>query len=78
MKLPTLPGECKTSKSKPIFKTGGRTDPRNYRPMSRLPLVSKIMENSIHFQIEDYLKEKLIYMYQQGFRTNHSTDFCLA
>ena len=37
------------------------------------------MEKSIHFQIEDYLnKKKLIYMYQSGFRTNHSTDLCLA
>ena len=41
-------------------------------------LVSKIMEKSIHFQIESYLNKKiLIYMYQSGFRTNHSTDPCL-
>ena len=44
-----------------------------------MPLVSKIIEKSIHFQIEDYLnKKKLIYMYQSGFRTNHSTDLCLT
>ena len=44
-----------------------------------MPLVSKIIEKSIHIQIEDYLnKKKLIYMYQAGFRTNHSTDLCLS
>ena len=47
--------------------------------MTLLPLVSKIIEKSIHFQIEDYLnKKKLIYMYQPGFRTKHSINLCLA
>ena len=32
----------------------------------------------IHFQIEDYLKKKLIYMYQPGFRADQSLDFCLS
>ena len=62
IKLSTIPQECKIAKLNPIF---------------LLPLVSKIIEKSIHFQIEDYLnKKKLIYMYQSGFRTNHSTDLC--
>ena len=75
----TFQEECTIAKLKPIFKKGARTDPRNYRPISLLPLVSKIIEKSIHFQIEDFLnKKKLIYMYQSGFRTNHSTDLCLA
>ena len=79
IKLSALTEECKIAKLKPIFKKGARTDPKNYRPISLLPLVSKIIEKSIHFQIEDYLnRRKLIYMYQSGFRTNHSTDLCLA
>ena len=79
IKLSTFPEECKIAKLKPIFKKGARTDPKNYRPISLLPLVSKIIEKSIHFQIESYLnKKKLIYMYQSGFRMNHSTDICLA
>ena len=78
IKLSTFPEECKIAKLKPIFKKGARTDPKNYRSISFLPLVSKIIEKSIHFQIEDFLnKKKLIYMYQSGFRTNHSTDLCL-
>ena len=67
IKLSTFPEECKIATLKLIFKTGARTDP-NYRPISLLPLVSKIIETSIHFRIENYLdKKKLIYRYQSGF-----------
>ena len=79
IKLSTFPEECKIAKSKPIFKKGTMTNPKNYRPISHLPLVSNIIENSIHFQIKgDLNKKKLIYMYQSDFRTDYSTDFCLA
>ena len=79
LKLSTFPEECKIAKLKPIFKKGARTDPKNYRPVSLLPLVSKIIVKSTHFQIEDYLnKKKLIFMYESWFKTNHSTDLCLA
>ena len=79
IKLSTFPEECKIAKLKLIFKKGARTDHRNHSPISLLPLVPKTIEKSIHFQIESYLnKKKLIYMYQSGFRTNHSTDLCLA
>ena len=73
IKLSTFPEECKIAKLKPVFKKGARTDPKNYRPISLLPLVSKIVEKSIHFQIN---KKKLIYMYQWGSRKNHSTLLC--
>ena len=46
-------------------KKGASTDPKNYRPVagqvcriSRLPVISKITEISIHFQTEDYLINK--------------------
>ena len=59
VKLSTFPEECKTAKLKPIFKKCARTAPKNGRLISLLPLVSKIIEKSIHFQIEGYLKKKL-------------------
>ena len=64
MKLSTFSEECKIAKSKPIFKKTAKNDPKNYRPNSLLPLVSKIIEKPIQFQIEDYLnKKKLIRKY---------------
>ena len=62
IKLSTFPEECKIAKLKAIFKKGATTDPKNYRPISLLPLVSKIIEKSIHFQIEDFLNKKKLYV----------------
>ena len=68
IKLLNFPDESKVNKLKPIFRKGARTEPKNYQPISLLLLVSKIIEKSIHSQIEDYLNpKKLIYMYQSGF-----------
>ena len=78
IKLSTFQKECKIDKAY-IQKSCKIPDPKNYQPIPFLPLVSKIIEKSINFQIEDLLnKKKLIYMYQSGFWTNHSTDLCLA
>ena len=81
--LLTFPEKCKIAKLKPIFNKGARADPKIYRPISLLQLVPKIIEKSIHFQIENCLNKKnLMYhvscMYQSGFRANHSTKFCVT
>ena len=61
IKLWTFLDECEIARLKPIFKKGARTDPKNYQVISLLPLVSKIIEKLIYFEIEDYLnKKKLI------------------
>ena len=76
IKLSTFPKESKIAKIEPIIKKGTRTDPKNYRLVSLLPPVSRIVQKLIRFQIENYLnKEKLIYIYQSGFWTNHSITF---
>ena len=77
--LSTLPDTCKVSKLKPLFKKGSKTDPKNYRPISLLPLVSEIFERAVHDQLQGYLEEnKILYKYQSGFRKNHSTNTCLS
>ena len=43
-----FPSDCKIAKLKPLFKKGSKTDPKNYRPISLLPLVSKLIETVIH------------------------------
>ena len=53
IKLSTFLEESKITKSKPVFKKGARTDPKNYQPILLLRLVSEINEKSIHSQIED-------------------------
>ena len=75
----TFPNACKVAKLKPIFKKGKKTDPSNYRPISLLPLISKVLERVIHDQTNAFLKgNNLLYNYQSGFRTNHSTNLCLS
>ena len=39
-----IPNACKVAKLKSIFKKGKKTDPCNYRPISLLPLISKVLE----------------------------------
>ena len=77
--LSTVPDKSKISKLKPLFKKGSRTDSKNYRPISLLPLISKIFERAIHDQLQHFLEEnKILYKYQSGFRKNHSTNTCLS
>ena len=47
---------CKVAKLKPIFKKGKKTDPSHFRPISLLPLVSKVLEEVIHDQTNAFLK----------------------
>ena len=43
IKLSTIPIEYKIVKLKPLYKKGKKTDPKNYRPISLLPVISKIL-----------------------------------
>ena len=74
-----FPSACKVVKLKPIFKKGKKTDPSNYRPISLLPVISKIIEKVVHDQTNAFLSdENILYNYQSGFRANHSTNLCLS
>ena len=60
-----FPDKCKHAKLKPLFKKGSTTEPKNYRPISLLPLISKIIEKTIHHQTQNFLdKNKILYQYQ--------------
>ena len=74
-----FPDICKVAKLKPLYKKGSLTEPCNYRPISLLPLISKVIEKVSHNQTSTFLNSKsLQYTYQSGFRKKHSTDFCLS
>ena len=75
VKLSVFLEEYKIAKLKPLFQKGSKTDSKTYRPISFLPVVSKVIEKSIHYQLEDYLKKNgILYKYQSGFRACFSTD----
>ena len=77
--LSIFPSKCKIAKLKPLYKKGSRTNPKNYRPISLLPLISKVIEKIIHQQVQEYLDQnKVLFNFQSGFRSNHSTDTCLS
>ena len=79
IQLSKFPDECKIALLKPLFKKGSKLEAKNYRPISLLPLVSKIFEKVIHNQTQIYLDQKeILYKFQSGFRQNHSTDTALS
>ena len=79
IKLSHFPHDCKLAKLKPLYKKSCKTDPKNYWPISLLPIVSKIIEKIIQDQTMEYLTDnKILYRCQSGFRKNHSTDTCLS
>ena len=69
----------KVAKFKPLYKIGCLTQPCSYRPISWLPLLSKVMEKAIHDQIKTFLNLKdLLYTHQSGLRKKYSTVFCTS
>ena len=63
----------------PIPKEGNPKDVNNYRPISILPLPSKIIERLVHTQVMEYLgNHKILTNKQSGFRPKHSTELALA
>ena len=69
-----IPAEWKDARVTRIFKSGARKDVNNYRPISVLPLRSKIMECAIQVQFLAFVTEHDLWSdYQSGFRKKHST-----
>ena len=73
-----FPQRWKTAKVTPIYKSGDRTDTSNYRPISVLPALSKILERHVHVNLYNYfIQNKLLYSQQSGFRKYHNTETAL-
>ena len=69
------PDKFKISKITALHKKDDRTIVSNYRPISLLPTISKIIERVMHSQLYAFLNENnLITEQQYGFRSNHSTE----
>ena len=74
----SVPSLFKDARVVPVFKKGSRLDPGNYRPVSILSVLSKILERAVHTQLDEYLNKRgLLFDNQSGFRGGFSTDSCL-
>ena len=60
----------------PIYKKGKKDLKDSYRPVSILPVLSKLYERSMFNQISEFL-ENIFSKNQCGFRKGHSTQQCL-
>ena len=71
-----FPDSLKFTNIKPVHKKDEDTDKQNYRPVSVLPLFSKIFEKVIYEQLIQYL-DKYLNSLLCGFRKAHSSQHIL-
>ena len=70
------PDDVKLAEVSPVFKKKDDLDKENYRPVSVLSHVPKVLERLMYQQIEDFMKDKLLNLLT-GFTENHNTQHCL-
>ena len=69
-----IPNTMKLAKVIPIYKAKNKELFTNYRPISLLPVISKILEKIVHNRLYSFLtKCDILYAGQYGFRPKHST-----
>ena len=74
-----FPIQWKTARITPVHKSGSRTDKNNYRPISILCVVSKLLERHYHNCITAFLTSyDLLYKGQSGFRRYHSCESAIT
>ena len=75
----TFPDNLKIAMVIPIFKKGDAGKNSNYRPISLLPIFSKIFEKLMHKRLYSFLEmHETLFEMQFGFRTGHSTEHALV
>ena len=71
----TVPIDFKTGKITPVYKSEEKDLLKNYRPITMLPVVSKIMERCMYDQLINYLETNNLFSSRQfGFRKRRSTE----
>ena len=69
-----FPEKLKVAKVIPIHKKDSKLECSNYRPISLLSNIDKILEKLMHNRLMKFLTEqKILYLKQFGFRKNFST-----
>ena len=73
-----FPANWKLARVMPAFKKDDKSNPSNYRPISLLSCVGKVMERVVYKYIYNYIVEHaLLYAFQSGFLRGHSTVYQL-
>ena len=73
------PNSLKLAKVLPIFKSGSKIVPGNYRPISLLSNINKIIEKAIYSRLYNFFtKFNILNSSQFGFREGHSTTLALS
>jgi Reverse transcriptase (RNA-dependent DNA polymerase) len=71
----TFPSKLKQSRIVPIFKAGDQESCDNYRPISLLSSLSKILEKIVQIKLVYHLeRNKLLYKHQYGFLKGKCTE----
>jgi len=71
----TIPLEWKKCNVTPIHKSGSFEDPGNFRPISVVPIIAKLLEKIVAFQLNSYFeKNHLLFDYQGAYRRGRSTE----
>ncbi|KAG5277515.1 hypothetical protein AALO_G00118500, partial [Alosa alosa] len=76
-----FPTAFKTAVVKPLLKKSklDHTNLSNYRPISNLSFLSKVLEKVVCNQLNTFLNENsILEKFQSGFRSNHSTETALV
>ena len=73
-----FPDKLKISKITPIYKKDDKHCVKNYRPISILPVVSKVIDKIVYNQLYSYFtKNNYLNTNQYGFRKNFSTEHAI-
>ena len=71
-----VPYDWRAARVIPLCKKGKTEDMDSYRPISILPVLSKILEGAVHRQLYHHLQQhNSLSPYQCGFRKCHSNEF---
>uniref|UniRef100_A0A8C8DB19 Reverse transcriptase domain-containing protein n=1 Tax=Oryzias sinensis TaxID=183150 RepID=A0A8C8DB19_9TELE len=74
----SFPNSMKLAKVIPLYKTGNKHHFTNYRPISLLPQLSKILEKLFECRLDAFMENhKLLSDSQYGFRANRSTSLAI-
>ena len=78
LKTGVFPEQLKIAKITPVYKKGEKSEFTNYRPISILPVISKLLERIMYNRIYKHItKNNLLYTKQFGFQAKNSTSFAI-